>query len=91
MWLARDGQRVEVPRERGPVEVRPGDAALLFTGAADGTPDGPGSGGTLQWTFHAGAGAAAAAAPALEVTEAAEAAPAVPKASGFWSMLTGGH
>lgn len=34
------------------VEVDAGDRILLYTGAHDGTPDGPGSVGQLIWTLQ---------------------------------------
>jgi len=98
MWLAREGQRTEVTRDRGPIELLPGDAVLLYTGAADGTPDGPGAAGTLQWTLWAAArDATATGAAGSDDDEAEEDDDARDdcvvngQASGFWSLLTGGR
>jgi len=79
MWLVRGGQVKEVLRERGPVELRPRDALLLFTGAAGEQPAGPGASGTLQWTCRTAAGAVAAFEPAVlsEATSPVAASPAV--------------
>lgn len=51
MWLTRGGQCNQLASKMA-VEVRDNDVLQLFTGAIDGTPEGPGSGGSLHWTFH---------------------------------------
>lgn len=50
MWRVRNGERV--PLSKGVRSLLNADALLFFTGAADGTPDGPGSIGTICWTFQ---------------------------------------
>eukprot|EP00811_Abedinium_folium_P035618 NODE_8396_length_1498_cov_7.350839.p1 GENE.NODE_8396_length_1498_cov_7.350839~~NODE_8396_length_1498_cov_7.350839.p1 ORF type:complete len:454 (-),score=166.53 NODE_8396_length_1498_cov_7.350839:136-1329(-) len=48
IWVVHVGQRTEVT---DPTILEHCDMILLFTGATDCTPDGPGSLGTLHWSF----------------------------------------
>lgn len=51
IWMSRSGQVQQLSKEDF-VEVDSGDRILLYTGARDGTPDGPGSVGQLIWTLQ---------------------------------------
>jgi hypothetical protein len=51
MWRVRPGERVTVRKGGDLLPLAGGDIILLFSGAADGTPDGPGSLGTLFFNF----------------------------------------
>lgn len=51
IWMSRSGQVQQLSKEDF-VEVDAGDRILLYTGARDGTPDGPGSVGQLIWTVQ---------------------------------------
>lgn len=53
MWHVRGGKQSVFLKGQGSVSLASGDSLLLYTGATDGTPDGPGGLGTLQWTFSA--------------------------------------
>jgi hypothetical protein len=50
MWRVRNGERTSAVKGCS-MFLEPGDAILLFTGAPDCTPDGPGSKGTLFFRF----------------------------------------
>jgi len=65
LWLARGGQQVEARRGHTPLPLASGDRVLLYTGASDGTPEGPGCRGTLHWTLVAAAAPGARAKGAL--------------------------
>jgi len=49
MWRSHNGKCTQIT---GVSQLEHGDSILIFTGACDGTPDGPGSLGTLHWTFY---------------------------------------
>lgn len=51
IWMSRSGQVQQLSKEDF-VEVDAGDCILLYTGARDGTPNGPGSVGELIWTVQ---------------------------------------
>jgi len=51
MWRVRPGERVDL-RRGVPIPIAGGDIILLYSGARDGQPDGPGSLGTLFWNFY---------------------------------------
>jgi len=51
IWMSRAGQLHQLSKEES-VDVDAGDRILLYTGARDGTPDGPGSVGQLIWTVQ---------------------------------------
>ncbi|CAK0806753.1 unnamed protein product [Prorocentrum cordatum] len=66
IWHVRAGKRLQLTREAPPLKHGGGscgDSVLLFTGASDKTPDGPGNLGSLRWIFRAAAEQAAS--PAL--------------------------
>merc|ERR1719247_1403837 len=50
MWRVRKGERTSAAKGCS-MFLEPGDVILLFTGASDCTPDGPGSQGTLFFRF----------------------------------------
>jgi len=50
MWRIRSGVRADATKGQ-PSLLEPGDRILLFTGASDRTPDGPGSQGSLFFLF----------------------------------------
>merc|ERR1712113_645193 len=52
MWRVRAGAKAEIEKGDPPIPLVSGDVILLFTGAEDCTPDGPGNLGTLFWTFQ---------------------------------------
>eukprot|EP00933_Yihiella_yeosuensis_P007737 TRINITY_DN11289_c0_g1_i1.p1 TRINITY_DN11289_c0_g1~~TRINITY_DN11289_c0_g1_i1.p1 ORF type:complete len:382 (+),score=59.54 TRINITY_DN11289_c0_g1_i1:126-1148(+) len=52
MWRVRGQECIEVRRDSPSLRLAMGDRLFLFTGASDGTPDGPGSRGSLYWTFR---------------------------------------
>lgn len=51
LWRVRPGERLEVKKDQAALPLAGGDIILLYTGAKDNTPDGPGSKGTLFWNF----------------------------------------
>jgi len=51
IWRARNGKLVELNEGDQPLSVEASDDILLFTGADDCTPDGPGNNGLLNFTF----------------------------------------
>ncbi|CAJ1430830.1 unnamed protein product [Effrenium voratum] len=50
IWLQRAGQLQQLSKEDEAVDVDVGDCILLYTGASNGLPEGPGSAGSLLWT-----------------------------------------
>lgn len=53
IWHVRAGERFQMTTETPPLKLSDGDSVLLFTGASDKTPDGPGNLGSLRWIFRA--------------------------------------
>jgi len=51
VWHVRGGRRTVLLKGHGLTLLASGDTLLIYTGATDGTPDGPDSLGTLRWTF----------------------------------------
>merc|ERR1712187_1068334 len=51
MWRLRRGKLAEAEKGETPLPLKYGDVIVIFTGAEDCTPDGPGNLGTLLWTF----------------------------------------
>jgi len=54
IWRLRGGRMVEAIVGQPPSSLVDGDELLLFTGASDCTPDGPGNLGLLSWSFREG-------------------------------------
>lgn len=54
LWRVRGMEKTKLMRDDPALPLASGDALLLFTGARDGTPDGPGSFGLLFFRFHQG-------------------------------------
>jgi len=52
IWRVRAGESMEVKGGQMPLPMQPGDKVQLFTGASDGTAEGPGSRGTFFWILH---------------------------------------
>lgn len=52
MWRGRGGKLQPLEKGDPPLQLLHGDEILLYTGAQDGTPDGPGSLGILKWVFR---------------------------------------
>jgi hypothetical protein len=52
LWRVRGMEKTKLMRDEPALPLASGDALLLFTGARDGTPDGPGSFGLLYFRFH---------------------------------------
>jgi len=50
IWKRRGHEQVMLNKEESS-HLQPGDCILIYTGAPDGTPDGPGCAGTIAWTF----------------------------------------
>ncbi|CAE7303436.1 unnamed protein product [Symbiodinium sp. CCMP2592] len=48
VWVSHGGEKKKMAQKET-AELEPGDRILLYTGASDGTPDGPGSRGTVAW------------------------------------------
>lgn len=57
------GEATMLSRGQPPIDLYSGDAVLLFTGAIDNTPDGPGCLGILRWVFYDALDAAAVTGP----------------------------
>jgi len=57
------GDATMLSRGQPPIDLYSGDAVLLFTGASDNTPDGPGCLGILRWVFYDALDAAAVTGP----------------------------
>lgn len=51
MWRVRPGERVPLRKGCDPLPLAGGDIILLYSGATDNTPDGPGNLGTLFFNF----------------------------------------
>jgi len=70
VWLrhSRDMTQAQLRKGQPPLALHDGDSVLLFTGASDNTPDGPGCSGTLYWTFHQQLVASPADAPTESIT-----------------------
>ncbi|CAE7875055.1 Otud3 [Symbiodinium sp. KB8] len=52
IWLSRRGRLQRLMVGDAPPRLEDGDAVLLFTGAEDLSPEGPGSFGSLRWVFR---------------------------------------
>eukprot|EP00931_Biecheleriopsis_adriatica_P030789 TRINITY_DN18106_c0_g2_i1.p1 TRINITY_DN18106_c0_g2~~TRINITY_DN18106_c0_g2_i1.p1 ORF type:complete len:708 (-),score=174.86 TRINITY_DN18106_c0_g2_i1:55-2007(-) len=50
IWRQRGNDIVQLGQQES-LPLEPGDRILLFTGASDGTPNGPGNAGSIAWTF----------------------------------------